>query len=81
MAPPKKEDLSTIMYTSGTTGEPKGVKLTHENVLVTIAGLNQYLKSLEEVVSVQIFDNLLLVIVGMCILQLRAPKLDHCLLV
>ena len=51
LAPPKKEDLSTIMYTSGTTGEPKGVMLTHENVLTTIAGLDQYLKSLNEVVS------------------------------
>ncbi|KAG0579471.1 hypothetical protein KC19_4G101200 [Ceratodon purpureus] len=51
LAPPKKEDLSTIMYTSGTTGEPKGVMLTHENVLTTIAGLDQYLKSLNEVMD------------------------------
>jgi long-chain acyl-CoA synthetase len=51
LAPPMKEDLSTIMYTSGTTGEPKGVMLTHENVLVTIAGLDHYLKSLNEVMD------------------------------
>ena len=26
------EDLATLMYTSGTTGEPKGVMLTHKNL-------------------------------------------------
>ncbi|XP_024391453.1 long chain acyl-CoA synthetase 4 isoform X1 [Physcomitrium patens] len=51
LTPPTKEDLSTIMYTSGTTGEPKGVMLTHENVLVTIAGLDHMLKSLNEVMD------------------------------
>ncbi len=29
----KSEDLATIIYTSGTTGKPKGVMLTHHNVL------------------------------------------------
>ncbi|MCE9597539.1 MAG: long-chain fatty acid--CoA ligase [Spirochaetia bacterium] len=29
----KPEDLFTIIYTSGTTGEPKGVMLTHANML------------------------------------------------
>ena len=29
----KENDLCTIIYTSGTTGEPKGVMLTHKNIV------------------------------------------------
>ncbi|KAL1996393.1 hypothetical protein VTN49DRAFT_158 [Thermomyces lanuginosus] len=37
--PPTPEDLCCIMYTSGTTGPPKGVPLTHKNVIAAIAGV------------------------------------------
>ena len=34
----KREDVCTIMYTSGTTGHPKGVMITHGGILSTVAG-------------------------------------------
>lgn len=37
----KGEDLATICYTSGTTGDPKGTLLTHSNILSMVASLNE----------------------------------------
>ncbi|XP_057430019.1 probable acyl-activating enzyme 16, chloroplastic isoform X2 [Lotus japonicus] len=35
----KSDDIATLMYTSGTTGNPKGVMLTHQNLLHQIKNL------------------------------------------
>ncbi|CAN8270494.1 unnamed protein product [Cochlearia groenlandica] len=36
------DDIATIMYTSGTTGNPKGVMLTHQNLLHQIRNLSEF---------------------------------------
>lgn len=38
-SPPTPQDLYCIMYTSGSTGPPKGVSVTHESFVAAVAGL------------------------------------------
>ncbi|KAF3448699.1 hypothetical protein FNV43_RR09412 [Rhamnella rubrinervis] len=44
----KKSDICTIMYTSGTTGDPKGVLISNESILCLLAGVNRVLGSVNE---------------------------------
>jgi long-chain acyl-CoA synthetase len=40
----RSEDLASIVYTSGTTGRPKGCELTHRNMIATVAMYRQRLE-------------------------------------
>ncbi|MGB0934845.1 MAG: acyl-[ACP]--phospholipid O-acyltransferase [Alphaproteobacteria bacterium] len=37
----KPDTTATIIFSSGTTGDPKGVELTHRNILSNLAGIGQ----------------------------------------
>ncbi len=38
------DDIALLIYTSGTTGTPKGVPLTHGNIVAELDGVNEVLK-------------------------------------
>ncbi|RAU81499.1 AMP-dependent synthetase/ligase [Pontibacter arcticus] len=60
-----KDDTLTIIYTSGTTGNPKGVMLTHENLVSNAMGaypyvpLNQHHRALSFLPLCHIFERML----------------------
>ncbi|TRC71381.1 AMP-binding protein [Mesorhizobium sp. WSM4307] len=57
-APPARRcidiDLAAIIYTSGSTGEPKGVMLTHRNMMTACASIASYLELAEDEVILNV---------------------------
>lgn len=45
-----KSDICTIMYTSGTTGDPKGVMISNDSIVSVVAGIKCLLDSVGEMV-------------------------------
>jgi long-chain acyl-CoA synthetase len=57
---PARDDLVEIVFTSGTTGAPKGVMLTHGNIMATVEGAHRVLPPQEHrVVSLLPLSHLL----------------------
>lgn len=44
----RPQDLAVLLYTSGTTGQPKGVMLSHENLVSMVASLGRLFPLTEE---------------------------------
>lgn len=46
------EDVAEIMFTTGTTGEPKGVCLTHANICASASNINSFIGNSEDDIEV-----------------------------
>ncbi|KAJ8764848.1 hypothetical protein K2173_010313 [Erythroxylum novogranatense] len=44
----KKSDICTIMYTSGTTGDPKGVMISNDSIVTIVSGVKALLENVNE---------------------------------
>ena len=47
--PPAADDVAVLMYTSGTTGNPKGVLITHKAILTTVGGTMSDTSAINEI--------------------------------
>ncbi|MBR8537394.1 acyl--CoA ligase [Carboxylicivirga sediminis] len=49
---PEKEDISDLLFTTGTTGIPKGVQLTHSNLVASARNINEFIGNKEEDIEI-----------------------------
>lgn len=78
----KEDDLATIIYTSGTTGKPKGVMLSHKNILsntkacIDLVPLDDRHKALSLLPLSHVFErmvNYLYMLLGVSIYYAESP--------
>ncbi|KAK3697761.1 hypothetical protein QZH41_010323, partial [Actinostola sp. cb2023] len=56
IVPPRSNDAHTISWTSGTTGYPKGVLVTHDNI---ISDMSAYMFLINQVINYTVYNTLL----------------------
>src|SRR5688572_6076772 len=77
--PAKDADTAVLMYTSGTTGTPKGVPLTHGNILAELEGVNYVLKlsDKEKILSLLPLFHAYLQIVNLWVATTFGPQVGY----
>lgn len=74
------EDLGVLLYTSGTSGRPKGVMLTHGNIAANVRQINQFIDLTEHDVALSVlpqFHSFGLTVLTVLPLTLGFPVVFH----